>query len=227
MNIGPNSKCIVRLTNGNRPVTVLGGADIHGLLWRGQDDETKDLYLFFTAQILTMNTIPHRFSRANFDRYADALGAALRAFPAPIEVDPSPYSVETYASRFRDAREAKKRYGYEHPHVDNVLFTQYADELSVAIQTRTLLIGPRAAIRAKTESQAGTVQTPASKDQVQVQATVEALEAVCSLLDKRHLSPPPKFFVRGLNPDIISSLEQRYDVAFAPSDSDPTVHHIL
>jgi hypothetical protein len=99
------------------------------------------------------SSIPSRFSEKHFQEMAEVIGRALTSFPTPIKEDPSPHSVETFARKFREAREAKRRHRWLSPHVNEALFMQHAYDLTVSMQEGYVLIGDERVIKATLKSQ--------------------------------------------------------------------------
>jgi hypothetical protein len=78
----------------------------------------------------------HRSSYENFKRFALYIGEALRNLPRSTIVDPKSLGLgqETFAGRFRDARRAKLVHGFNSPHIDETLFRDKANNLSVRMR---------------------------------------------------------------------------------------------
>lgn len=171
------------------------------------------------------NTVPSRFSRKQFDRFAATIGEALKTFPAILKVNPRPLSVETFSARCRDAVTAKKRYHYDSPLINDALFDRLCNEIVIAMRGNEIWFGPSHAIRDATKEQKTSefVSTPFShveKNEVELKDH-SLLETVCKMLHDRVLSPAPTFFVFDLSNETKDSLERRYDIVISQTADNP------
>lgn len=164
---------------------------------------------------LTMSTVPHRYKKEQFDRYAPFIGKALENWPNLTKVVPQAVSMETFSARFRDAVTAAIKFGYEHDLVSQDSLRKYGPELSVAMRADCVVIGPRHAIRA--DKNIGSVLPNSHKkvDEIEVKNDLECLAHVCALLHSRAFVSVPSFFVREISQTYIDSLEAQWDVCFA------------
>lgn len=167
---------------------------------------------------------PSRLSHAMFLHMAPYWRSALAAYPGVIEVHPGSLSVETFARKFRESREAWHSYHYnmEVGGFDyNNLMSKYCDLITTHMQDNgTLLLGPRDAIKAhKTaalDAKVRRVQGLAASPAPTVEDTAIAaqwVEQFLSMLNASAFSPRPTNFVflkAGWNADYVASLEEKY-----------------
>lgn len=203
---------LARLSTGQTiPVTLV--KLFPGRMWLCADANLKQ-YTIHESQI-TMQTVPHRFKKEQFDRYAPFIAKALENWPNLTKVVPQAVSMETFSARFRDAVTAAIKFGYEHPSVSQDDLKKNGPDLSVAMRADCVIIGPRHAIRA--DSNLGSVLPNSNKknDEIEVKNDPDCLAHVCMLLHNRAFVNTPTLFVRAVEPDIINKLEEKWDVCFA------------
>lgn len=169
---------------------------------------------------IKMPNIPKRFQKETFDRYAAVLGRAVAAYPLAIEVRPGG-SLESFACRVRDARNAALQYGYTHPSLDPALFKLHANNLKVSIDFDCVVIGSQSALNQRGKP-ADDIRVLSNAPQTEIECSREpqVLESVCVLFHHRALSPAPRIFVRDLTTEEQTTLESKYDVAFSPDPTD-------
>jgi hypothetical protein len=225
----PNTKCIARIGQEGitRPVEIIGPLPM-GLctIFQCRDLETSESLLVPRDCLMLTQSIPSRYKRSLFDRFAPVLGYVLRKFPVAVPVDPKPLSVETYAARFRDAKKAKQLYGYKHPEVDEVLFEKHAPDITTAMHDGKVFIGSRESVRAALSVAVGEVLTPVTAT-IAHEVGVGFSEQLCFLIDRKAFNPQPQFVIVGLTPEQATSLEQRYDVGLHPTENDPNKWYII
>lgn len=90
--------------------------------------------------------IPPRFRESHFQRFAQYIVASLRAWPTPVQASPGQLTPETFARCVREAIQAKLRYGWQHPDLDEQLWATNGGNISVAIEEGIVLIGDITAI---------------------------------------------------------------------------------
>lgn len=220
LTLEPNQLALATVNQGAQrlPVTIVrAGANAPGFYTVRDRDGTE--HNIHRTNLMPVESVPLRYRRATFERYAHVIGAALRSFPQAVSVDPSPLTAESYAQPLRDSITAKKRFGYRHQLVDDALFTKHAEAISVRIKPDgTLEVGGTSP--AKGHAISGTVRdagsTPATCDSL---VDLKALDAVCLLLHERRLMPAPSFVVAGVDDQTVASFEERYDVAFVPHEN--------
>lgn len=154
--------------------------------------------------------IGHHYSEESFKKYAPYIADALTQFPNVLRVEIEG-SVETFAGRFRDARRAKKLYGYRDERIDEKLFALHADKLVVAMREGHCLVGPREALKAP-----GTLTAPSraepSQGEVIVTGSPERIGQLCELVALRIFSPMPVFILTGISPEQAQTLETTHGV---------------
>lgn len=74
-----------------------------------------------------------RFSEKAFRRYEDVIRKVLVNWPNITVIDPSPYSVETFSCRFRDAVKAHAQSHFSSELVNYPQFIQLCDEFVVSL----------------------------------------------------------------------------------------------
>lgn len=163
---------------------------------------------------------PSRLSVAMFLHMAPIWEMALGAYPNVVEVSPGTLSVETFARKFREAREAWFQCGYQFKmqrHQDAMKL--YGHLITTHMQDNgTLLLGPRDAIKAhktaaldaKVRQVQGLSPAPTVED-----TTIAAqwVEPFLSMLNAGALSPRPTNFVfskDGWDAAYVASLEEKY-----------------
>lgn len=193
-----------------------------------RDVENNKRYNLFPQNLMPADNIPARFKRTQFEGVAHVLGAALSAYPDAIEVDPSPLSVETYARRIREAKQAKMLYHYKHPLIDDNLFAQRADEIETSMLDGKLMIGPKSAI--KKAKPVGRIRLTELRDDEEIiidHKEWDTVERLCRLIHDRVFSPMPNFIIFNLSADQVADLEKRYDVAIAPFEDNPQKFQLI
>jgi hypothetical protein len=225
-NIEPYTNALATVNQGRQrlPVTVLRSGAVAAGFYTCRDRFGNDLNIH-AANLMPIEPVPLRFRRAAFERYAHVIGAALRAYPSTITVDPSPLTAESYAQPLRDAIRAKQQHGYIHPDINEDLFRQHASNLVVRIGAGVITAGGTAGPNGK-HVVVGRVReaAPAEQDTLVDPA---CLDPLCLMLTERRLTPPPSFVVAGLTPQQIESFEARYDVAFVPHDTQAGMHRLV
>lgn len=193
------------------------------------------LDMFSNAEVLVhrshlkpMPQIPAKYKEHMFARVAPHIVAALRAYPDCIEIDPSPYTLETLGRKLREAIAAKQQYSWKFPGLDDTRFAELSGELIAAeTDAGTVLFGTRDAIKnhkiagPKTDGEA-TVPGILLHD-----PTFEELESLCMLLHNKKLRPAPVIVVSSLTPQQVDSIEARYEIAVVPFEHNPKLFQLL
>lgn len=213
-------------------VRVTGPAGVPGFWTAVEDDGTH--HTLHYSQLMPMSSVPARYKKSQFDKYAPALGAALTAYPNAVRVPCGSYSVETIARCLREARDAKLSLDYTHPSIDEVLFARHGRELKTGMRKDYVLLGPRESITPLSKALEIAFEQPvqAVTATVEVKPSPDALERICWLLSNRTLDPPPSFVIRFPQrteteiQTIIDSYEVRYDIVFAQSKESPDLYYI-
>jgi len=192
-------------------------------------------YTIYRLFLTPMPMIPGRFKKHQFDQVAEHLGRALREYPNAVAVNPHPLSIDTIARKLREAIQAKKIYSWRHPSIKEELWNAHIHELVIATETTgstpRVLIGTNNAVKLNRSQPVGTSTEAKSQSlapSIKLDATTPTeLESICMLLHLKRLIPAPIFLVTGLSPLTIESLENRYDVAIVPLESDPSTFQII
>ncbi len=230
---GPHTLCWLVIDGKPAVQVVVENADAPGF-YRCSEvlNPTRFHRLYFT-NLMPVQPIPPRYKRCLFEGVAHVIGAALKAYPKAIEVDPGSLSIETFSRRIREAITAKELYGYIHPSIDDALFVKYHEELSTRPDYRktppVILVGTRAALRDRTVAEQGKVKNPqeAGPETNVLITNLDNLDRICRLMHDRAFHPVPNFVVSGLTPTQIDDFEARYDIAFAEVEGQPGKHCIL
>jgi hypothetical protein len=211
--IGQNSRGFALLRNeGSRPVVVESVESVGFLKVR--DIETNKIYMIFYQQFTPSPTIPSRFRRYVFEQVAPYWAQALEKYPNAVIVSPTSLSAETLARKLREGREAKNRYSWTSPLVDEEKWNRLSEKLIVTLlANNTVQIGPA---EAKEVTAFEAVIT--TKNEIFIKwKTVEELENFCKVA--KLFEPKPLFVVFDLTPPLIESIESRFDVGFVSRES--------
>lgn len=214
------SHCLAKLhtrDHASQMVGVTPLVSLPGRFYKCETDDGREITVH-VDNLTTMPDIPSRYRKHLFDGVAHIIGAALKAWPDAITVNPSPLSIETYARRLREAVVAKEKYGHKNPEVDEHLFSKHGPQLVASISTGELYFGSPEGVKNK----ATAVGVNTTKPKVtEHQVNKLFLEEVCLLLHKRVFNPAPTFFVEDLDPATAAELENKFDIAFVPYESAP------
>lgn len=219
----PNTYCLASLEQGKhlRPVRV--ESPLPGLFYF-VTDLTNNAPLTVHESFLTpTERLPYRLRESNFLGVAHILGAAVDAFPAIIIVNPNPLMPGTMTRRLREAIRAKLLQGYKHPTIDESKWKTIGQKLQVSPQPDCVFIGSPEAIKAHAVPVGkvnGSFVRPIGSSNVPTITLTslepETLERLCRLLHDRAFDPTPIVNLPTLSPDLIESLESRYDLGFVP-----------
>ena len=192
---------------GTRPVIIDQLQEV-GFL-KCHDLETNDSYLIFQQQFTPMPTIPSRFRRYVFEQVAPFWAQALERYPNAIIITPTKISPETLVRKLREGREAKNRHAWTSPLVNEAKWAELSGKIMVTpLNDGKVQMGPPEA-----KETVGFQAVVTTKNEIFIKwEKEEELESFCKLV--RLFDPKPSFVVLGLNPKLIESLEQRYDVGF-------------
>lgn len=169
--------------------------------------------------------IPSRFRENHFASVAHIIGAACASYPKPVRVNPKPLMAETLARKLREAIIAKQLYNHKHPLIDEAHFKEYADKLQVGTKNvgelLFVLIGAKELLSDNKINVAGELEhsTPHVVSELDFTFTrITDLENLCTMLHEGMFKPRPVVNVTagGLTPELITSLEERYNVGFVP-----------
>lgn len=223
--LAPNLQC--HTTIDGHPTTVrLVHKVLYLPVWECESPVGEHLLIY--EDKLMPDDIPYRLRESKFLRYASVIGAALRAYPNTVEVDPDRVNPDTFVAQYREAITAKKLYHWQSPLVDDKLFAQLADEIRhAAITGKNVRVGPIAALR-RDDKAAGTIKPFSSAPpEVEFRGPIMKLEQLCEQITNKWFEPPITFFVRNLDPVIAESLNARYDVMIVPDANDATKSLIM
>lgn len=197
-----------------------------------RDEETGALYTYFPQNLMPVNTTPSRYSRHMFVGMAPIIGAALNAYPDCIEATPGGLSIETFARRVREARDAKIRYPqYKHSEIDDLKFERFGSLLRTKmIESPSgfkLRIGPKESLGGVPKAAGIGIFQPLANEICVDASNLENLERLLRLMNDRVFSPVPVFTVTNLTPAQIEELESRYDIGFIAFEAEPNKFQIL
>lgn len=226
MPLGPNSVCRTTI-DGHNATVRLTKKMLYLPFWECETKTGERLLIEETK--LMQDDTPYRYKEAKFARYAATIGAALRAYPDIVEVNPGRVSPDTFVAQYREAITAKQRYHYSHPLIDDAKFTNLAEEIRHAIVLGSrVLVGPREALRRGKQTSTGTVVPfTEAKQEIEFRGPIAKLEQLCEQISNKWFEPPVTFFVRNLDTQTIESLSDRYDVMIVPDASDATKFLIM
>ena len=222
--IGINTKGIATLTTqGPRPV-IIEYIDKAVGFYHVRDLETNAAYTIFRTSFRMNTEIPNKYKQHAFNRVAKHWAFALQNHPTPVSVDSSPVTPLSMMRLLREARIAKDLYGWQYPELDDALWKDIADDLTLTEGKGCVIIGLKSAKFAP-KSEIG-VQVPLHETEFKW-STEQELDAFCLLLDHKLIVPRPNFVIYNLTPKQIESLESRYEIGFVPSETNPNKQHIL
>lgn len=155
-----------------------------------------------------MSNADVRFGEQAFRRYEPYLVALIAQWPTPLEVNPAPYSVETFAARIRDAARGFVSNGWYSEYVKLEDFKDKWSLTEVKIsKAGTVILFPRivqtGGILAKdpltSQGQLGSVTT--AKGLVVSNPDLNIIRALLLLHEKAVLTTPTK--VENLTPELV------------------------
>lgn len=159
-----------------------------------------------------MPAIASRFRKYHFESVAHIFQQALRAYPENVTVLCGKLSPETLARKLREAREAKNRYGWVSPLIDETLWATNADNLMFVPSDSEVLITNKANPRRASLDQP---DVKSRQSVIEVSLTnPEMLVHFCWLLHTKVFNPKPSFLIVGSTDTQIKQMEQTYDIAF-------------
>lgn len=217
--IGHNSKGFADTVDGRRPVVIEYVNAAVGF-YHVTDLETHKPYTIFRTSFMPTNTIPAKFRKAAFDRVASHWADALKQHPVPIVFNPHPLASISFVRIMRDGREAKNKYGWVNPLINDTQWAEIVDQLSVTeMKDGMVSIGLQSAKFPSDATPAGSVL---SSEPITVVEWTEPqqLDALCFILERKLLHPRPNLVVSNLNEALIVSLESRYEVGFVQHETD-------
>lgn len=168
---------------------------------------------------------PYAKSQVAFDRYAEPLGLALLAYPGVLKWEVSG-SVESFAARFREAKNAGLEFGYTHSRVNPRSFREYGPSLVVAMRTGYVLIGPSSSIKAYEYDPNSNKPQPDPGIEVDI-SDMECATALCHLIRAGAFKHPIPFTVGPLSQEFATKLELQFGVTLTPIDDKPHCYTLL
>jgi hypothetical protein len=154
--------------------------------------------------------IPPRYREHVFHSVAHVWKHILDSYPKLVRVDPRPLTLETYAKKLRDSREAKNTYGWTHPLVDEELWQKHSERIKIGqdLERNEVLAGPSESFGDNKHAAIGIV---ANQPEIMFRwRNFRELEALCLVISQ--MTPRQVFVVSDLSDDQIASLESRYEV---------------
>jgi hypothetical protein len=171
----------------------------------------------------------HRISAVK--DYARHIAAVIAEYPGIVTFNPKPRSVDTFASRFRDACNAQLLYNYPVDEINTARLREIWDETEVSMQGEFVVVGSRAAIKASKASPQGGVSVRNTTSEAGVEVLFEgaerAIEILCNMISSGNFPSKPVFVVSGLEEKQIQYLESIYNVGIVPHESQPGKFKIL
>ncbi len=168
---------------------------------------------------------PKRFSQSSFDRYRHILAAALDAWPEAVPVDTAPLLASSFKQPCRDAITA---YVLGHAKCPEFAGRQVQDIVVAEDSTGQVWVGRNAASRAKATKVLFGIGAPTQSPTTEYKVAVEALDALCDILNCGFLSPTPAFVVQNPSPNYVAEMETKYpNVAILPCDGCSGKYQIL
>lgn len=180
------------------------------------DVETKAKSRVFRHYINFFPMIPSRFKETHFAAVAHIWGIMLDNYPSDLLAETKEFSHETLCRKLREAREAKKRYGYKHPKINEANWERLAYKISVEVTNNGVLLASKDKKKQEKENKEAVVSLIPNNKKVVINVTADfaKIEHLCLLLSERVFNPSPVFVLASITDEQIISLEGRYDVAF-------------
>jgi hypothetical protein len=167
-------------------------------------------------------SIPSRFRKSAFDRFAPYIGQLLKQFPRALVIDPSPLTPDSFASAFRAALRGKREHHYCRSDVDEMLWLKHNEAIVVSMRADgQIVIGDAFTVKEPTGANYGK-----QEQNVIELLNNDCLEQICGMLSRRVLRPAISFRVRGVDSTTRARLEEQYDIAFY-EDTRPDTFIIL
>jgi hypothetical protein len=170
-----------------------------------------------------MDTIPSKYRKHAFDRFAPIIGQVIRQFPRALVVDPSimGFTQDSYATILRNALKAKREHHHQSSLIDEMLWVKHEKSIVVSMRVDGMIV----------IGDSVTVKEPAgAKFGVDVSTVIELLdntflEDICKILSSRALKPSINVRVKNVDENTRNRLES-YDIAFI-EDTEPNTFIIL
>ena len=158
-----------------------------------------------------MPLIPSKYREYHFQSLAVYWAEALKDVGKGVVITPKNLSQDTLVRKLRESKTAKDKYGWRHPLVDEVLWQQFSPSLVITpLNDGTVRIGKEG-----TKALVAFEGAITSNNQILINWKDKAtLEHFCKLASLRVFDPKPSFVVFGLDEQLITDLENRYDVGF-------------
>lgn len=171
-------------------------------------------------QFTPLPRVPSRYREYIFQSVAHFWAEALNKYPDAITINPGNLTNETLARKLRETRIAKDKYGWQSPNISDAKWATISPQLLITpLDNGLVQIGPQTAKNiAKFDA-----TLLSNEPSVTVKWTDKAtLELFCNLVSQRAFEPRPHFVILGLDEALITDLEARYDVGFAPHEDSKT-----
>ena len=166
-------------------------------------------------QFTPLPRVPARYREYVFQSVAHFWAEALNKFPDAITINPGNLTNETLARKLRETRIAKDKYGWQSPAISDTKWASIASQLLITpLDNGLVQIGPQTA---KNIAQFDATLVTNTQTFTVKWTDKATLELFCGLVSQRAFEPRPHFTIYGLNEALITDLEARYDVGFAPN----------
>jgi hypothetical protein len=211
--IGLNSKGIALTINGKRPV-IVDYVDKQTGFYFVRDLEYNTQHRVFRLDFMQHQSIPSKHREHHFQSVAHIWAEALKNFPANTVVKSGKLSHETLCRKLREGREAKNKYGWKNPLIDEALWAERAEQISVEPFSDYVLMGGK---DKKAQDAKGVPVDMApenhSRPVIHVTAEMESVERICKLMNDKVFHPRPIVILHQITSSQVQSLEERYDLA--------------
>ena len=166
------------------------------------------------TQFTMSQTIPSIFRQSAFNTMAPFWVRALTDHPFAIVIQDERWAPETLVRKLREARQAKAKYGWTHPDIDEKRWIELSEKIFPRIQDdgkqTVVILGPQ-------EAKDYRAFTSSVTNQGEVFVTFveqDTLEDFCSCVTRRIFTPLPNFVIYGITDNQVVDLEARYDIGF-------------
>jgi hypothetical protein len=170
------------------------------------------------------SSIPSKYRKTAFDRFAAVIGRVVEQFPRALVVDPRILGLtpDSYASALRSALKAKRVHHHPSSLIDEMLWAKH--EKSIVVSMRAdgkIIIGDSVTVKEPAGAKFG-----ADASTVVELRDNSFLENLCGILSSRALFPALSVRVKSVDEDTRTHLEESYDIAFI-EDTEPHTFIIL
>jgi hypothetical protein len=162
--------------------------------------------------------VENRFRVTAWQRYEPHVETAVNNYPSAIILDPTPFTVNTFSNRLRDAMKAFLKYDYP-TYIQNDNLKDIVSKLVVSIKDNTIVLGPREALRKTVkQTQVGTLvhaEVMQNEDVVD-NPGVKVLEAFALLLSYQYIE---QVNLANIKMADVEHLSQSYDIEIIENDN--------